>query len=215
MSKPITLIVLLALAVGAFVAAPASANKVLDDCGGSDTGLLKGRYTRRQLTNALRELDGDTSDYSNCADAIKIGLNELRRANSANDGGGGNDGSNTGGGDTGGSGGGFDDGLGDTSGGGFDGGATGGSGGGNGGSGSGGGETTAGSPQPPATPQPGSNAPVQLADTSVTPSIPAAIASDGNALPTPLIVLLALLGAGALAVAGTTIGRRALARRRD
>jgi hypothetical protein len=215
MSKPITLIVLLALAVGAFVAAPASANKVLDDCSKSDTGLLKGRYTRGQLTGALSELDGDSSDYSNCYDAIRVALSQLRRAGSSNgDDGGGNDGSNTGGNGGSGGGSGFDDGFGDSTGGGSGSGAAGGNGGGGDG-GSGSGEATSTSPQVPATSQPGSSAPVQLADTSVTPSVPAAIASDGNALPTPLIVLLALLGAGALAVAGTTIGRRALARRRD
>ncbi len=101
MSKPITLIVLLALAVGAFVAAPASANKVLDDCSNSDTGLLKGRYTRRQLTGALGELDGDASDYSNCYDAIRVALSDLR-----NSGGGGNGNGNDGGGGSGDNGGG-------------------------------------------------------------------------------------------------------------
>lgn len=217
MSKPIPLIVLLALAVGAFVAAPASANKVLDDCSSSDTGLLKGRYTRGQLTGALRELDGDSSDYSNCYDAIRVALSDLRRTGG---GGNGNDGGSNGGGSG-------DGGIGDGDGSGSFGSGTGG-GGGSGGSGSGGaggdgsgggngggGEAKSSSRQPPATAQPGSSAPVQLADTSVTPSIPAAIASDGNTLPTPLIVLLALLGAGAIAVAGTTIWRRALARRRD
>lgn len=211
MRKPIPLLVLLALAVAALAAAPASANKVLDDCNSSVTGLLTGRYTRRQLTGALNELDGDTSDYSNCYDAIRVALSDLRRSGGGNSGdnGNGNDGSDTGGGDLGG--GGFDDGLGDP--GAFDDG--GGAAGGGNGRGGGSGEATSTSPQVPATSQPGSSAPVQLADTSVTPSIPAAIASDANALPTPLIALLALLGVGAIAVAGTTIWRRALARRRD
>ncbi|MBB4661493.1 hypothetical protein [Conexibacter arvalis] len=213
MSKPISLIVLLALAAVAVVAAPASANRVLDDCSGSDTGLLKGTYTKRQLTNALKELDGDTADYSNCADAISEQLRQLRRgtgggdANQGGGGGGGGGDTNGGGGATGG-GGGFDAGTGGS------GGTGGASAAGSDGAATGGDGQASAAPQPPTAHQAGSAAPVQLADTSVTPSIPAALTSEGNALPTPLIVFLALLGAGALAVAATTIGRRVLARRR-
>lgn len=212
MSKRTTLTLLLALAFSALVAAPASAeNPVLADCGSSVTGLLTKTYTKKQLLDARRALDGDGADYSNCSDAIE---QQLRQLSNRRDGNG--NGNGTGGGGNGG-----DPGTGGTgtgSGGGLGGGTTGGDGlgSGSGGTGATGGDGGGGAtaPVPPATSQAGSNAPVQLAGTSVTPSIPATLAREGHALPTSLIVFLVLLGAGALAVAGTTIGRRVLARRR-
>jgi hypothetical protein len=217
MRKPTILTVLLALAVSALVSGAARGNAVLDDCGNSTTGLLTGNYTARQLAAALRALDGDASDYSNCYDAIRLRMSQLRRGGSNGGGsnGGGNDtsGGSGGGNDT--SGGGFDDFGGGTTGGGTGSGSTGGGATGSGGDSSGG-DATPAEEVPLATgAQAGSGAPVQLAGTSVTPTIPAALASEGNALPTPLIAFLALLGAGGLAVAGTTIGRRVLAHRRD
>jgi len=220
MRKPITLTVLLALAASVLLAASASArNAVLDDCSNSTTGLLTGNYTARQLAAALRALDGDASDYSNCYDAIRLRMSQLRRGGS-NGGGSNGGGSDTSGGS---GGGGLDDGgsgLDDFGGGSSGGGATGsgstGGGAATGGADGAGGDATPAEEIPLATgAQAGSGAPVQLAGTSVTPTIPGALAADGNALPTPLVVFLALLGAGAIAVAGTTIGRRVLARRRD
>lgn len=214
MSKPISLLLLLAtLALGAVVLAPAvaSANAVLDDCNSSVTGLLTGSYSKRQLLNAKKELDGDSADYSNCPDAIDKALNALNRRSTSNNGGGGNGGGSggDGGGSTGGGTGGGTTGGGSTGGDGFGDGGSGGA----AGSGDGGSTPSAPAPVTPAGAQPGSDAPVQLAGTSVTPSIPAAVARD-QSLPTSLIVVLALLGGGALAVGGTTIGRRVLARRR-
>jgi hypothetical protein len=218
MRTPLTL--LLALAFGALVAAPASAeNPVIADCGSSVTGLLTKTYTKKQLLDARRSLDGDGADYSNCSDAIEQQLRQLANRRGGGSGNGGNGTDDGGGGNSGnpGTGGG----TGSGSGGGLGGGSTGGDG---LGSGSGGTGTTGGdgagtdggatAPVPPATAQAGSGAPVQLAGTSVTPSIPATLAREGHALPTSLVVFLVLLGAGALAVAGTTIGRRVLARRR-
>ena len=61
------------------IAAPAvhGANAVLDDCASSPTGLLQGRYTRAQLTQALKTLGGDLAEYSGCSDAITKALQKL------------------------------------------------------------------------------------------------------------------------------------------
>ena len=225
MRTPTIFTVLLALVVAA---APASADdRVIRDCSRSANGLLTGTYTKRELTNALKGMDGDTADYTNCAEAIRTALDELRARRAGSGGGADANGGGLGGGDDGlGGGTGGAGGSGGFGGGSGDGGATGGFGGGAGATAGGGGgaaasgapatgePATPAAPQPPATDQPGSSAPVQLAGTAVTPSVPGALAAQGHDLPTPLIAFLALLGGGAIAVAGTTIGRRAFARRR-
>jgi len=221
MRRPLTLILLLAAfaACSGVVAASASAsNPVIDDCTSSVSGDLTQRYTVSQLTNALKSLTGDTLEYTGCGAAIKKQLRQLQNAaRSPNTGG--NGGQDTTGGGAGGVGGGGTSG-GATSGGSSGstgsssaGGATGGKTTGSTANGSAGTTSTPASTTPPPAPT-ASDAPVQLAGTTVTPTIPAALGEQGSSLPTPLIVFLALLGVGALAVAGTTIGRRVLARRR-
>lgn len=209
MSKPIILIAFLAL-LGA-LAAPAGAaspDAIIRDCSSSLDGELQNRYSRSDLRRALKDVTGDIAEYTNCSDAIRNAMRSTDRPS-----GGGNGSNATGGGSTGGGLGGGD---------GFGGGSTGGGAGGGAGGfggfgGSGDGATGGGAAAPvpaPVTPQPGSSAPVKLAGTSITPSIPATLDRSTRELPTPLIGFLVLFGAGAIGVAATTIGRRVLARRR-
>jgi hypothetical protein len=98
------------------------------------------------------------------------------------------------------------------------GGGTGASGGG-GGNGSGNGSGTSGDGSggaggPSTPPHVGTKAPVTLAGTTVRPGAIPSIARDPHGLPTPLVVVLALLGAAVLAAATTTMGRRVVAHRR-
>ncbi|HEY4278338.1 MAG TPA: hypothetical protein VGM91_08975 [Conexibacter sp.] len=230
MRKPLTFILLLAAiaALSAVFTSAASANAVIDDCTGSPTGELQGRYSEAALRSALKQLSGDTAEYTSCGFAIKKQLRQISSAprDGGSDGGangGGQDGSPSGGGGVGGD-------TGSGSGGGLGGGASTGdsnnSTGTSGTTGAGGSALTHGTgaggapATPPATAapppeQPGSDTPVKLAGVTVTPSIPAALGESSTTLPTALIVFLGLLGAGAIAVAGTTIGRRVLARRRS
>lgn len=60
----------------------------------------------------------------------------------------------------------------------------------------------------------GSRAPVTIAGTTVKPGAIRTIGHDARELPTPLVVLLVLLGLGALAPTATTIGRRVVGHRR-
>jgi hypothetical protein len=61
----------------------------------------------------------------------------------------------------------------------------------------------------------GTQAPVQLPGGRVVrPGVVPSIGRDARTLPTPLIVFLALLAAGLLVPASTTLGRRVVARRR-
>ena len=184
MSKPNILIALVLLS-GLF-AAPAlaaSPDSIIRDCSSSPTGELQKQYSTSDLRKALKEVNGDVAEYTNCYDAIR---NAMR------------DGSRRGGDDGGGTNPGGDPGTG------------------GGGDGTGGGTPTGGQQPapPPVTQQPGSAAPVTLAGTTVTPSIPATLERNGHELPPALIGFLALFGAGAVGVAATTIGRRVLARRR-
>lgn len=215
MSKPTTLLALLLLVViGAFAAAPAGATSVgtiLDDCSNSPTGLLQGSYSKGDLRKAIKGVRGDVAEYTGCYDAITAELR--RRAPATNDGDGRSDdgGGGSGGGDagTGGSGSGGD---------GFDSGsaATDGRIGGDGTTGTGatGGGATTAAPTAPTTQQPGSDEPVKLAGTAVVPGFGDTGEASSRALPTPLLVFLVLLAAGAVGVAASTIGRRVLARRR-
>ncbi len=191
MRRPTTPLPLLAvlLALAALPAA-ASANamddRIAKDCQTSATGALTGTYSKQQLRHAKNNLPGDVLEYSGCYDAI-------RQALLTPSGGGSGDGPD-GGGDFGASGSG---GVGGTSGSGGAGGAV-------------GGDPNA--PAPP--PHTGTEAPVAIAGTTIEPGELPSIGQDANALPTPLVVLLVLLGLAALVPAALTIGRRVVARRR-
>src|SRR3954447_23786461 len=143
----------------------ASTTQILRDC--ADDGVLQGHYTPSELRKARQNIPTDADQYTDCRDVLG------RAAASATGGGG----------DSGGSGGG-------------------GHGGGAGGSGGSGG----GGPQqgrlPPATPDENTTLQQALTDgakdvdvggTSVVPAI-AGAGANGGRLPTPLLVLLALLG---------------------
>lgn len=190
-----TVVALLAVALAGGARA-ASPGQIIRDCTRSDTGYLKGSYTVRDLRRALKEVRGDIAEYTGCYDAIKAAIASARRPT-------------TGGGDGGGDRG--DDGA-------FSPGAAPG-----GAAGAGGGGfdiedqvvVAGGAPdvELPATPQRGSDAPVELGGATIRPGAIPAIGQGGNALPDGVTVLLGLLGAGALAAIATTIGRRVIARR--
>jgi hypothetical protein len=216
---PLSLAVL-ALGLFATSASASKANAIIKDCSTSDTGLLKGSYSKADLRAARKLVRGDVAEYTGCMDAINDALSGgggNGNGSNGNNGGNGSNGtgSNGGSGGTGdatGSGGGFGDGgNGALGGGGADG-----SGGGVGGSGTSGGAGTtvpgSGAGTPPQ--QAGSGAPVAVGSERITPGIPASFSRDQRALPTPLIVFLVLLAAGAIGFGAPTIGRRVLARRR-
>ncbi|MDO8210030.1 hypothetical protein [Conexibacter sp. CPCC 206217] len=224
MSKPNTLLALLLVAVlGTVAAAPASAasgDAIIRDCSNSDTGLLKGTYSKSELRAARKLVRGDIAEYTGCYDAIEAALRARPRTNDTS--GGGGNGSDT----SDGGGGGVDSGAGATSSGGTTGGAVDSATAASGGAGrTGGGATDApsgtadGSTPAPTTPAPttqraGRAAPVELAGATITPGFGATADPEARALPTPLIAFLVLLAAGAIGVAAPTIGRRVLARRR-
>jgi len=196
MRRPTTLIAILAaalaLAAGAAPAGASTTDRIIQDCQHSPTGELTGTYPRKALQRALHNLPGDVSEYSGCYDAINQALLDAAiRPPGGGDGGGG----------------------GGPSGSDLPGGLAppgGGSGGtGPGGAGAAGGADGAAPPQ-----HTGSKTPVAVDGGLVRPGAIPAIGRDAHALPGPLVVLLVLLGIGALAPAATTIGRRVIARRR-
>ena len=194
MRSPLSLTTLIAcLLLLALPAAAAQANasdeQIVRDCQHSATGALSGSYSKSQLRHALNNLPGDVAEYTGCYDAIRQAMTT---------GGRGRDGDGSSGGGTGGSGGGGA--LGGS-------GSDGGSGGANGG---GGGNVPVANARPPA----GAEKPVQVAGAAVAPGELPEIGLDSHQLPTPLLVLLILLGVAALAAAALTIGRRVVARRR-
>jgi len=229
------LLVIVAVSLAAALLGPvgsASANssdtQIFSDCLHSPTGELQHTYSRAALNHALHHIPGDVAEYSGCYDAVQTQLHDQQTAGHTANAPGGNahspvaGGGTAGGGGTGGSGTGA---VGGTSGGG----TTGGTGSAGGPATSPGSTGTAGAGTPgtadgsapapgtgaaPATPHTGTPDPVRLANATVVPGTLPSLSQDGTALPTPLIVFLALLGAGALAIGGTTIGRRVLARRR-
>jgi hypothetical protein len=167
--------------------ANAADDRIIGDCQNSPTGSLRGSYPQKQLNHALHNLPGDVREYTGCSDAIRQAL--LASA-------GGGDGG-TGGGDT--------DGGGGTSG-------TSGSS--DGGSGTLTGDTAgAGAPVPDAAPPAGAEQPVDVAGAAVTPGMLPEIGQDSHRLPTPLLILLVLVGVAALAAAALTIGRRVVGHR--
>lgn len=182
----------LLLALSATAAWANSADdRIINDCQTSPTGALRGSYPQQQLRHALHNLPGDIREYTGCSEAI-------RQAWLASVGGGdgGGDGSHTGGNGSGGVGGG-----------------------GGGADGSGGAGSSAGSPAgtagniPEAPPPPGADRPQDVAGRAVAPGALPELGRNAHRLPTPLLVLLVLLGLAALVPAALTIGRRAVGHR--
>ncbi len=165
--------------------APASTtDTIVRDCQHSQTGYLTGAYTKAQLRKALNNLPGDAAEYTGCYDQIKQALRDAEL-----DGGSGQNGAGGGGGTQSGLVGGAD--------------------------GGGIGQTPSGGGGGSAAPQHvGTRAPVALAGVSVQPGTIPELGRNAHTLPTPLLVLLVLLGVGTLAPVVATIGRRVLARRR-
>lgn len=187
---PTLIVCILLLALPATAArANGSDDSIVQDCQHSQSGALTGSYSKAQLRHALRNLASDVLEYSGCYDAIRQAM--LASA------GGGDGGNGSGNGPGGGSGG--------TGAGGIGGGS-------DGSGGSGGTGTTA--PVTNAQPPPGADRPVELAGTAIAPGALPELGRDAHKLPTPLLVLLVLLGVAALVSAGLTIGRRVVARRR-
>jgi hypothetical protein len=186
----VTCVLLLALPAAAAFANDAD-DRIIADCQSSPTGSLRGSYPQKQLNHAYHNLPGDIREYTGCPDAI-------RQAVLASAGGGGNGGGGTGGGGGGDGAGGF--------------GGSGASGGGAaGGSFGDGSDATA---QPPSAPPPAdADRPLDVAGTVVAPGALPEIGHDSHRLPTPLLVLLVLLGVAALVPAALTIGRRVVGHR--
>jgi hypothetical protein len=191
----IAIVLAVAAALPATALASSASDRIIRDCETSTTGALRGHYTKAQLRDALKNMQGDVNEYSGCADAIRQAL--LASDSQHGSGGGGGNGSGPGGGAGNGSG------------------ALGGNGiGGGGGTGPGGGsDPIAHMTGTPTAPHVGTKTPVQLAGRIVEPGTVPALGSGGHTLPTPLVVFLVLLAAGALAAVTTTIGRRVVTRR--
>jgi len=162
---------------------------IIADCQNSPTGALRGHYPQQQLNHALHHLPGDIQEYTGCSDAIRQAL--LAGVDGGGNGSGGSGGGTSGSGGTGGIG------------------SSGGAGGGTSGA-------AAGAPTatPEAPPPPGADRPQDVAGTPVAPGTLPEIGRDAHRLPTPLLVLLGLLGVAALVPATLTIGRRVVDHRR-
>jgi hypothetical protein len=177
--------------------ANAADNRIIQDCQRSETGTLGGSYSKAQLNHALHNLPGDVLEYSGCYDVIRQALLGSAGGNGNGSGAGGNGNA---------AGGGF---------GGFGGAGGGAAGAGEDGTGSpagGGAGTTGAIPNNP--PPAGAERPIEVAGATLAPGSLPEIGQDSHRLPTSLLVLLVLLGGGALATAALTIGRRVIARRR-
>jgi hypothetical protein len=168
--------------------ANATDDRIIGDCQSSPTGALRGSYPQQQLRHALHNLPGDIREYTGCSDAI-------RQALLASVGGGG---SGSGGGNGSGGPGGVGGTGSDGDAGGFDG---------------GGGAGAAGA-TPEAPPPAGADRPLDVAGAAVAPGALPELGRDAHRLPTPLLVLLVLLGVAALVPAALTIGRRVVDHRR-
>jgi hypothetical protein len=180
--------ILLLLALPASMASANSADdRIINDCQNSPTGALRGSYPPEQLRHALHNLVGDIREYTGCSEAIR----QAWLASIAGSGGhrAGGTGDGAGGGGTGGSG----------SGGGF--------------GGSTGGTAGATGEVPSAPPPAGADRPQQVAGTAVAPGALPELGRNAHRLPTPLLVLLVLLGLAALLPAALTIGRRVVGHR--
>jgi hypothetical protein len=181
------------LAAFAPAAAHASASQILRDC--NLHGHLTGHYSQKDLANALAQLQGDQSEYTDCEASIKAAQAAGARQSAASHQHHGSAHGATTGGSTG------------------------------GGSSTGSGHTSASGAGPVATKAdqnaihraaklPGN---VQLpGGESISPTNASATGSSGlHAMPVPLRVVLILLAAGALAGVGLGLRRRVLDRRTD
>jgi hypothetical protein len=195
-----TFLLLLLLPAAHALAADNPSDLLVDACRDEK---VDGTYSQRTYRRALDQLPADSDQYTACRDVInRARLAALDRSRSSSGSGGGNTGS--GGGNTTGSGG--------------------------GGTGSAGGKTPppcngctgSGTALDAATPTErkgvenattAGNKPVRIGGRLLTPGAVGSLSSDSNRLPTPLTVLLAALGACALAVAGVAGWNRVLARR--
>ena len=195
-----TFLLLLLLPAAHALAADNASDLLVDACRDEK---VDGTYSQRTYRRALDQLPADSDQYTACRDVInRARLAALNRSRSNGSGGGG---STTGGG----------------------GGSTGSGGGSTGSSGakpapSCNGCTGSGTALDTATPTERKGVrdatssgaqPVRIGGRLLTPGAVGSLSSDSNRLPTPLIVLLAALGACALAVAGVTGWNRVLARR--
>jgi hypothetical protein len=173
--------------------ANAADDRIIGDCQNSPTGALRNSYPQAQLNHALHNLPGDVREYTGCSDAIRQAL--LASAGGDGNGGGGG---NSGGGGTSGGGDGAGGGIGSA---------------GSDGSGTGGTGNAAGAPTPDAPPPAGADRAVVVAGAAVAPGALPEIGQDSHHIPTPLLVLLVLLGVAALVPAALTIGRRVVGHR--
>jgi hypothetical protein len=202
-----TILLLLLLPAAAALAADNPSDLLVDACRDEK---VDGTYSQRTYRRALDQLPADSDQYTACRDVInRARLAALDRGRSSNSGGGG---SNTGGGGTTGTGSGSGTGTGSRS--------------------------TGSSPAkaPPscngckgsgtaldtATPaerrgvqsaRASGSRPVRIGGQLLTPGAVGSLSSDSHTLPTSLIVLLAALGACALAAAGVAGWNRVFARR--
>jgi len=186
MRMPVLRITLLACLVAALAAPASAAADPVRDC--STNGTLTRHYSAGELGAALRSMPADVKEYTDCYDQIRRaqltaagGTTHKRKASTSGSGGNGSSGGGGGGG------------------------------GGSGGSGSAGaakgsagngtrGDTAGGAPA-------NGNKPVKVGAREITPGT-SGLSSGGADVPTPLVVVLALLGAGGLAFAATRIRSR-------
>jgi hypothetical protein len=195
-----TLLLLLLLPAAHAVAADNPSDLLVDACRDEK---VDGTYSQKTYRRALDELPADSDQYTACRDVInRARLAALDRTRSSNNS---SNGSSTGGG----------------------GGSTTGGGGSTGSSGQKAppacnGCTGSGTALDAATPTErkgvrdattSGSKPVRIGGQLLTPGAVGSLSSDSNHLPTPLIVLLAALGAFALAMAGVAGWNRVLARR--
>jgi hypothetical protein len=194
-----TLVAILCLAAPAAASADSGVNKLLRDACNDEH--VDGHYTQAQYKKALDELPADSDEYSACREVLERARLAALSAGKHNSGGGGGGGSATpsGGGGT----------------------STGSSGGGSTGT------TGSAAPADPlakATPKQrkalaqvgqGTAKPVDVGGKLVKPGELGlgTLAGSGQGVPTPLLVLIGLLGACALAAGGWWLWSRVLARR--
>jgi hypothetical protein len=195
-----TILLLLLVPAARAIAADNASDLLIDACRDEK---VDGTYSQATYKKALAELPADSDQYTACRDVI----NRARLAaldNRAKGGGGSSSSSGGGGGSTG---------------------ASSSGGGGSSGGGSSSGSTPRSTPAAaPAAPTPSESkavheaaaagaAPVRIGNQLLQPGAVGSLSSDGRELPTPLIGLLAALGACALAFAGVAGWNRVLARR--
>jgi hypothetical protein len=195
-----TFLLLLLLPAAHALAADTPSDLLVDACRDEK---VDGTYSQRTYRRALDQLPADSDQYTACRDVInRARLAALERKSTNNNSGGGSGSSGSGGG---------------------------------GSTGSGGGSTGTSTPAPScngctgsgtaldtATPQEQQGVkdattsgaqPVRIGGQLLTPGAVGSLSSDSNQLPTPLIALLAVLGACALALAGVAGWNRVHARR--